>query len=65
MHQKSRIISESLWYFLGGALALFAAVHYGIPVLLEQYGVRPLIGWWLTSGAIFVVFFVAASLTTG
>lgn len=62
MHQKSHIISESLWYFLGGALALFAAVHYGIPLLLKQYGVRPLIGWWLTSGAIFAVFFVAALL---
>lgn len=63
MQQKSRIISESLWYFLGGALALFAAVHYGIPLLHEQYGVRALIGWWLTSGVIFVVFFFAALLT--
>jgi membrane protease YdiL (CAAX protease family) len=63
MHNKTRIVSESLWYFLGGAFALYAAVHYGIPLLHEQYGVRPLVGWWLASGVIVFALFVAALLS--
>jgi membrane protease YdiL (CAAX protease family) len=55
-------ITESLWYFLGGALALYIAVQYGIPYLHQQYGVLPLIGWWLTSGIIIFGLFIAAIL---
>lgn len=62
MNDKSTIISESLLYFLGGALALYVAVQYGIPQLHEQFGVRPLIGWWLASGVIVVGLFIAALL---
>ncbi len=62
MNDKSTIISESLLYFLGGALALYIAVQYGIPQLHEQCGVRPLIGWWLASGVIVVGLFIAALL---
>ena len=62
MNTKSSILSESLLYFLGGALALFVAVQYGIPCLHEQYGVRPLIGWWLASGIIVLALFAAALL---
>ncbi|MCC6397458.1 MAG: CPBP family intramembrane metalloprotease [Bacteroidetes bacterium] len=63
MLNKTGIVSESLWYFLGGALALYAAVHYGIPSLYEQYGVRPLVGWWLASGVIVFALFLAALLS--
>ena len=30
---RASVIIESLWYFLGGAIALFVAVQYGIPFL--------------------------------
>ncbi len=59
---RASVIIESLWYFLGGAIALFVAVQYGIPFLHEAYGVAPLIGWWLTSGLIVLVLFVGAIL---
>lgn len=59
---RSSVILESLWYFVGGAVALFIAVQYGIPHLSQSYGVPPLIGWWLTSGIIALALFVAAIL---
>jgi membrane protease YdiL (CAAX protease family) len=59
---RSSVIIESLWYFLGGAIALFVAVQYGIPFLHEAYGVAPLFGWWLASGIIVFVLFVGAIL---
>lgn len=59
---RASVIIESLWYFLGGAIALFVAVQYGIPFLHEAYGVAPLIGWWLASGIIVFVLFVGAIL---
>ena len=62
MHDKAPVNSESLCYFLGSALALYAAVHYGIPLLYEQYDVRPLVGWWLASGVLVFALFVAALL---
>lgn len=61
MNPKSVMI-ESLWYFLGGAIALFIAVQYGIPYLHQSYGVAPLIGWWLASGIIVFALFVGALL---
>jgi membrane protease YdiL (CAAX protease family) len=61
MHRAS-IVAESLWYFLGGAIALFVAVRYGIPFLHRAYGVAPLIGWWLTSGIIVLALFIGALL---
>jgi membrane protease YdiL (CAAX protease family) len=60
MNSKTSILTESLSYFLGGALALYVAVQYGIPHLYQNYGVQPLIGWWLSSGVIVFVLFVAA-----
>ena len=59
---RTSVIIESLWYFLGGATALFLAVQYGIPHLHQQYGVPPLIGWWLASGVIVFALFVGAIL---
>ncbi len=59
---RTAIIIESLWYFLGGAIALFIAVQYGIPFLYQSYGVAPLIGWWLASGIIVFALFVGAIL---
>ncbi len=65
MSSKASIILESLLYFLGGALVLALAVQYGIPHLISAYGIRPLIGWWLLSGLIVTVLFVAAFLQAG
>jgi len=62
MNSNAAKLIESLWYFLGGAVALFVAVQYGIPHLHQQYGVLPLIGWWLTSGIIVFGLFLAALL---
>jgi membrane protease YdiL (CAAX protease family) len=59
---RTSIIIESLWYFFGGATALFVAVQYGIPHLNQNYGVAPLIGWWLTSGIMVFALFVGAFL---
>ena len=59
---RTSIIIESLWYFFGGAIALFVAVQYGIPHLNQNYGVAPLIGWWLTSGIMVFALFVGAFL---
>jgi membrane protease YdiL (CAAX protease family) len=61
-HTKLTRITESLWYFLGGALVLYVAVQYGIPQLRQQCGVPPLIGWWLASGIIVFGLFIAAIL---
>ena len=63
MSNKAPIIIESLWYFLGGALALGVAVQYGIPEIHERFGLRPVIGWWLASGIIMVALFIAAFLS--
>lgn len=62
MNNKVSIVLESLAYFLGGALALYIAVNYGIPHLHQNYSVRPLVGWWLASGVIVLALFVAAFL---
>jgi membrane protease YdiL (CAAX protease family) len=62
MNSKDSIISESLAYFLGGALVLYLAVNFGIPYLHQIYSVRPLVGWWLASGVIVFALFVAAFL---
>ena len=62
MNNKASIVKESLLYFLGAAFALYAAVQFGIPLLLHQYDVPPLIGWWFTSCSIVVAFFIAALL---
>ena len=59
---RASIITESLWYFLGGAIVLFIAVQYGIPYLNRAFGVAPLIGWWLASGIIVLALFIAAIL---
>jgi membrane protease YdiL (CAAX protease family) len=59
---RTSIIIESLWYFFGGAIVLFVAVQYGIPRLNQNYGVAPLIGWWLTSGIMVFALFVGAFL---
>jgi len=59
---RTSVIIESLLYFLGGATALFLAVQYGIPHLHQQYGVPPLICWWLASGIIVFALFVGAIL---
>jgi membrane protease YdiL (CAAX protease family) len=59
---RTSVIIESLWYFLGGAVALFMAVQYGIPYLHRVYGVPPLIGWWLASGTILLALFLGAIL---
>jgi len=59
---RTSVIIESLWYFLGGAIVLFLAVQYAIPHLHQQYGVLPLIGWWLASGVIVSALFVGAIL---
>lgn len=69
MSNKRSIILESLAYFLGAAIILDVAVRYVIPFLYDDYGIRPLIGWWLASGvivlALFVAAFVAARRRTG
>jgi membrane protease YdiL (CAAX protease family) len=57
---KAAVLLESLAYFLGGAVVLFAAVHYAIPYLHVRCGIAPLLGWWLTSGALLTALFVAA-----
>ncbi len=63
------VLLESLAYFLGGAVVLYAAVHYGIPYLHQRYGISPLVAWWLTSGvlvcALFIAALAAARRTTG
>ena len=59
---RTSIILESIWYFLAGAIAVFVAVDYGIPHLYQNYGIAPLIGWWLASGIIVFALFVAAFL---
>lgn len=59
---RTSIIIESLWYFFGGAIALFIAVQYGVPLLHQSYGVAPLIGWWLASGIVVFALFVGAIL---
>ena len=59
---RTSIIIESLWYFFGGAIVLFIAVQYGIPLLHQSYGVAPLIGWWLASGIVVFALFVGAIL---
>ena len=59
---RASVITESLCYFLGGAIALFVAVQCGIPFLHEAYGVAPLIGWWLASGIIVAGLFIGAIL---
>lgn len=41
---------------------LFVAVQYGIPRLNQNYGVAPLIGWWLTSGIMVFALFAGAFL---
>jgi membrane protease YdiL (CAAX protease family) len=64
MSNKVSTILESLGYFLGGALVLYVAVNVGIPYLLQNYGVRPLVGWWLASGVIVLALFVAAFLAS-
>jgi len=60
MNSRAAIVIESLGYFLGGALALYVAVHFGLPYLEQNYGVQPLIGWWFTSGVIVIALFVVA-----
>jgi len=62
MTSKIKVLSESLAYFLGGALATFAAVHLGIPFLLRVCGIPAVFGWFLTSGALVSFFFFAAIL---
>jgi membrane protease YdiL (CAAX protease family) len=62
MHSKKSIVIESLVYFLGGGLALYVAVQYGIPLLQHHHDVSPLVGWWLTSGIIVLSLLVAALL---
>jgi membrane protease YdiL (CAAX protease family) len=62
MSNKVSTIIESLGYFLGGALVLYFAVNAGIPYLHQNYGVRPLVGWWLASGVIVIALFVSAIL---
>lgn len=57
------IIIESLRYFLGGAIVLFVAVHYGIPFLHKAYGIAPVIAWWLASGIIVFLLFIGAILS--
>jgi membrane protease YdiL (CAAX protease family) len=59
---RTSVVSESLCYFLGGAIALFIAVQYAIPYLHQNYGVAPLIGWWLASGIIVFALFAGAIL---
>lgn len=61
MNKKS-VILESIWYFIGGAIVLFITVQYGIPLLYRDFGVAPLIGWWLASGIIVFGLFTGAIL---
>jgi membrane protease YdiL (CAAX protease family) len=60
MNSKVSSLKESLLYFLGGALVLYVAVHFGIPHLQNEYGIPSLIGWWLTSGIIVFGLFLSA-----
>jgi membrane protease YdiL (CAAX protease family) len=62
MSNRSAVITESLAYFLSAAVALYIAVQCGIPWLYRESGVRPLVGWWLTSGVIVTGLFAAALL---
>lgn len=62
MTRRAALIAESLAYFLGGALALYIAVEFGIPVLDESFGIAPVFGWFLTSGLLVAFFFFAAIL---
>jgi len=59
-----KLLSESLVYFLGGAVALLAAVRLGIPFLLRTYGIPAVFGWFLTSGVLVAFFFFAAIIAT-
>jgi hypothetical protein len=54
------LLSESIAYFVGGALAILVAVRAGIPFLARQFGIAPVFGLLLTSGVLVTFFFFAA-----
>ena len=60
MDARISLLGESLAYFLGGALALFVGVRFGIPFLSKSFGFPPVIGWFVTSGLLVAFFFFAA-----
>ena len=60
LNGAAALLGESLAYFLGGALATFVAVHIGIPFLAQSWGIRPVIAWFVSSGALVAFFFCAA-----
>jgi CAAX amino terminal protease family. len=54
------LLSESIAYFVGGALGILVAVRAGIPFFARQFGIAPVFGWFLTSGVLVTFFFFAA-----
>jgi hypothetical protein len=60
MTARVDLLGESLAYSLGGAVGIYVAVNIGIPSLAECCGIPPVIGWFVTSGFVVTLFFIAA-----